>query len=160
MVDGDTISIMSSETNAKGKRIPSFSVRMRCIEAPERSRKNEQQTGTTILLAAMGRGKKKYDAGSLSYEMVSILTRQKCILVIPSLERLKDEHDRLIGDVYVSGLAGKSFSKSGSFSLERVLIEDGLVTARDNEDLPSYDLPLEFTNPVRERPSSLPSPSF
>lgn len=140
VIDGDTIQVLSQEVDERGKRIPSFSVRMRSIEAPERAKRKSQLSATDILLRAMGREEKEFDPGSISHEIACLLTRQRCIMILPGEDRNRDEKGRLIGDVYISGLAGKSFSMKGSFSLERVLLEDELVTPRADEDLPAFYL--------------------
>lgn len=147
VIDGDTIAVNATKTDDQGKRLRSFSIRLRSVEAPERSKKKEDVSD--IILGKMGRRQRSYDPGSFSHSTASILLKGRCILVVPGKDRQRDDHDRLLGDVYVSGSGGKKFNVTDAFSLERVLLEDLLVTPRGNEDLPPLRLP-ENLRVIRE----------
>lgn len=151
VIDGDTIGVNTTQTDDHGKRLRSFSIRLRSVMAPEKKR--QRTTSADIILGKLGRKPKNYDPGSFSHSTASILLRGRCILIIPGNDRKKDAHGRLLGDVYVSGSHGKRFDFSQAFSLERVLLSDSLVTKNPDESVPDLRLPSSFSKEVQPHPS-------
>lgn len=138
VIDGDTIWALG-ERGEDGKRPCGFSIRLRTISLPERTRDTQidkamRKLGidtdiTTGDLAKMWlktklRGQKYSEARS--------------ILVIPSRDPItggirKDKYNRLIGDVYVSGKPGNAFEIANAESVEEIMIKQGHATLNTSE---------------------------
>lgn len=152
VTDGDTITFLSSELDERDRRRPEFRIRLQSVNAPERSREKRDAVGQ--FLYALGRDPEKYAPGHKSHQEAIILTKGCCLLVIPSVTRAKDDKGRLLADIYVSGLPGSGFTFDDAFSLDRVLLKTGFVTARPGQEIPDLRPPahLNPSNDIHDLP--------
>ena len=151
-VDGDTIALLGA---GEGRNRPvTMRVRFRSANAAETRDKGRspERVMLTRIGVMPGNG-----AGQAASRALSGLTAGRSIVIVPSG---RDRWGRLLGDVWVSGCAGRSFGMAGAFSVENEMIRRGHMVRRRGQDAPCdavHDIGRALQSPVPDEKMIPPS---
>lgn len=124
VIDGDTIWVTanSKQKAESGKRnSPAFSMRFRSIAAPERPKRR----ATDRIVKASGADPYWDSAGKQATELLKQYLDRRALLVQPSGE--VDKYGRMLCDMSVVPYTGDSPDLGRAMSLERLMLEQGVV---------------------------------
>ena len=135
VIDGDTIAVKATHDRegqacTEGRRPRAYSIRFRSIAAPERPKRRS----TDRILTAAGIDPHWDSAGRKATGLLKTYLERRALLVQPTGS--VDKHGRMLADMAVVPIRAGEPDVAAALSLERLMLQQGVVGVFRDEPLP------------------------